>query len=219
VHALFRTLGYPREVARILTGLCTNAVPHDAWADAPPAETPAEAAERWRARRFYAAPHLPAGAPTSPALANLAAFRLDVRLGAAARRAGAAYTRYADDLAFSGAEELARSVESFRDLCVAIIAEEGFAVNGRKTRAVRRGAKQRLAGLTVNARPNIARTEYERLKAILHNCVRHGPTNQNRDHHPSFRAHLEGRVAWVAHVHPERGRRLRQELERIDWAR
>ena len=219
VHALFRTLGYPREVARILTGLCTNAVPHDAWAHAPAADTPAEAAERWRARRFYGAPHLPAGAPTSPALANLAAFRLDMRLCAASRRAGAEYTRYADDLAFSGGNELARSAFAFRDLCVEIIAEEGFTVNARKTRAVRRGARQRLAGLTINARPNVGRVEYERLKAVLHNCVRHGPASQNRAQHRSFRAFLEGRVAWVAHVHPKRGEKLSAKLQQIDWSR
>jgi hypothetical protein len=45
---------------------------------------------------------LPQSAPTSPALANLSAFRLDPRLAALAGRFGATMTRYADDLAFSG---------------------------------------------------------------------------------------------------------------------
>jgi hypothetical protein len=47
-------------------------------------------------------PHFAQGAPTSPALANLLACRLDVRLHGLARAAGARYTRYAADLTFSG---------------------------------------------------------------------------------------------------------------------
>src|SRR5947209_19928454 len=64
VHALFRTIGYPVVVARLLTGLCTNAVPEDVWGPG---------AGDWRQRRHYRYPHLPQGAPTSPALANLGA--------------------------------------------------------------------------------------------------------------------------------------------------
>jgi len=61
------------------------------------------------ARSLYSRPHLPQGVPTSPALANGCAYRVDCRLRALARSAGAEYTRYADDLAFSG-EKLSRSV-------------------------------------------------------------------------------------------------------------
>jgi hypothetical protein len=48
-------------------------------------------------------------------------------------------------------------------------------------------------------------------------CRRTGGQAQNRDGHADFRAHLAGRVAWVAHTHPERGARLRAELDRVAW--
>ena len=40
-----------------------------------------------------------------------------------------------------------------------------------------------MAGVVLNAHPNVPRPEYERLKATLCNCVRHGPASQNRDGH------------------------------------
>jgi hypothetical protein len=69
----------------------------------------------------------------------------------------------------------------------------------------------------VNDRPNVSRADFDRLKATLHNSVVVGPTSQNRDGHPDFRAHLLGRVAWVEAVNPAKGARLRRIYERIDW--
>ena len=69
----------------------------------------------------------------------------------------------------------------------------------------------------MNEHPAIARRDVERLEAILHNAAAHGPASQNREGHPDFRAHLEGRVAWVRAVHPARGARLQAMFERIRW--
>jgi hypothetical protein len=201
VQAMFRTADYPEPVADLLGGLCTNIAPRGVGDE--------------RHRR----PHLPQGAPTSPALANICAYRVDCRLAGLARAAGATYTRYSDDLAFSGGGEFERCVERFASHVAAILAEEGFAVNHRKTRILRRGVAQRLVGLTVNDRVNVRRSEFDSLKAILTNCARHGPSSQNRDGHADFRAHLEGRVGFVESIHPARGARLRSILREIDWAR
>ncbi len=158
-----------------------------------------------------------AGAPSSPALANLCAYRLDVRLAGLAASTDARYTRYADDLAFSGGPVFERSVARFHVHACALALEEGFEVNTHKTRVMRRGVRQKVAGVVLNDRPNIARDEYDALKAILHNCARLGPTCQNRAGHPDFRAHLTGRVAHVTSINPDRGRRLRTILDRIAW--
>lgn len=144
----------------------------------------------------------------SPALANLTAFWLDCRLTGLAKSVTAVYTRYADDLAFSGGEEFDRSIERFSAHAASIALEEGFSVNYRKTRILRRGVRQHLAGITVNQKPNVRRQDIKLLEAILTNCLHHGPASQNRAGLPQFRAHLAGRVSYVAMVNPDRGERL-----------
>src|SRR5207253_7777935 len=118
-----------------------------------------------------ATPHLPQGAPTSPALANLCAFGLDRRLAALAERVGATYSRYADDLAFSGDAWLLGHAEGVRRTVAEIAREEGFRVNERESQLMSRAGRQRICGIVVNERPNLARTDFDRLKATLHDAA------------------------------------------------
>jgi hypothetical protein len=64
---------------------------------------------------------------------------------------------------------------------------------------------------------NVTRTDFDRLKATLTNCIRHGPETQNRDAHPHFRAHLTGRVGFVGMINPSKGHHLRSLLDQIQW--
>jgi RNA-directed DNA polymerase len=215
VFGIFRTAGYPEPVALALTGLCTNAMPAGTWA-AVPRPTAADAvAAHHRLGRHLATPHLPQGAPSSPALANLSAYRLDRRLAGLAARLGARYSRYADDLVLSGDGRL--RAPGVRAFVAAIAAEEGFRVNVAKTNLTTRAGRQRVAGIVVNVHPNLARPEYDRLKAILHDAQRNGPAAANRAGHPAFRAHLQGRIAWLESLHPDRGARMRERFDRIAW--
>jgi hypothetical protein len=197
IQALFRTMGYPEAVADLLGGICTTAAAHK--------------------YGIYSRPHLPQGAPTSPALGNLCAYRADCRLSGLARSAGAGYTRYADDLAFSGGEEFERCAQRFSIHAASILDEEGFSVHHRKTRIMRQSVRQYLAGLVANERINVRRADFDRLKATLTNCVRLGPASQNRENHPHYRMHLQGRIAFVESIHPARGKRLRALSEQIRW--
>ena len=219
VFGIFRTAGYPEPVAHVLTALTTNAVPVEEWASVPRPRDPGLVGAHHRLGRRLATPHLPQGAPTSPALANLAAFVLDRRLAALARATGVTYTRYADDLTFSGPASLLRGADRFRSSVADIAREEGFRVNERKSTLMTRAGRQRVCGVVVNQRLNVARTEYDELKAILHNAARSGPASQNRHAVADFRAHLLGRIAWVESLHPGRGERLRARFEVIDWDR
>jgi retron-type reverse transcriptase len=153
-------------------------------------------------------PHLPQGAPTSPALANLCGFRLDRRLAGLAAVYHARYTRYADDLAFSGSFSKSGAAR-FVVRASEVVADEGFRLNAAKTRIRGRGDRQALAGLVVNSAPAVPRQEYDALRALLHNASHTGIEEQNRDGHADFVAYLAGRIAWVGHQHPARAAKLR----------
>lgn len=209
VWGVLRAAGYPESVAHALTGLTTHASPVSVLRSMPPATDPSR---DFRLRRGLAQPHLPQGAPSSPQLANLICFSLDRRLAAYAAAAGARYTRYADDLTFSGGPELARRSQRLLTAVAAIVTQEGFALNPAKTRERRQHQRQSVTGIVVNEHPNLARPEFDRLKAILHDCRRNGAEAANREHHPDFRQHLLGRISWAASLSPARGARLRAEF-------
>ena len=167
----------------------------------------------------YLPRHLPQGAPTSPALANLSAFSLDVRLGGLARSFGARYTPYADDITFSGPEEFLQSLSVFIPLVTKIIRSERFRVNQKKRKVIRNNQRQAVTGVVVNAHPNISRKEYDRLKALLTNSLRDGPSTQNHKQHADFAAHVRGRIAHVEQLNRARGTKLLALYKQIDWSR
>ena len=208
ILALFEKLGYPATVAATLARLCTSRTP--AWAFNP-GQVP------WAERHALRSPHLPQGSPCSPALANLCAFRLDIRLQELAASMDAAYSRYADDLVFSGGRELERALDRFHVQVAAIASEEGFKVNTRKTCMMRQGVRQQVTGVVVNRRSNVPRAQFDALKATLTNCVRHGPQSQNREARTDYRAYLAGKVAWVKMLNLAKGERLQKLLAAIAW--
>lgn len=138
VFELFKHKGYSDDCAAILTELCTL--------DGV----------------------LPQGAPTSPAISNMICYMLDVRLFKLARSCRLKYSRYADDITFSG-----KYVKNgFRETVKNIINEEGFRVSIEKERLMKQKKKHRqtVTGLVVNRKLSIGRTRYNQLRALLHRC-------------------------------------------------
>jgi retron-type reverse transcriptase len=200
VKGLFRSLGYSEQLATVLALLCTE-----------PPRVPATL----DGKTYHVALGdrvLPQGACTSPSITNTLCRRLDRRLGGLARRHEFTYTRYADDLTFSGdhAAAVGRLLRSVRS----ILASEGLTEHPTKTRVMRRGGRQEVTGLTVNDRPNVSRRDLRTLRAILHNAALLGLESQNRDGHPDFAAHLRGRVEFACMVDPGRAPSYREALAR-----
>lgn len=201
VKGLFRAVGYGEHVATTLALLCTE---------------PPRVATGLNGRVYHVSLGdrvLPQGACTSPALSNAVCRRLDRRLQGLARRHEYAFTRYADDLTFSGNDpaaigKLLRSIRS-------IVEDEGFVLHPEKTRVMRASSRQEVTGVVVNERPTVVRTEVRQLRAILHNARRSGLAAQNRTGRPDFVDHLRGRIAFIQMVDPRRGAPLAAAFDEL----
>lgn len=203
VRSVFHRIGYSPAVATILALLCTEC----------PRKQVTYAGQAYH---VAVGPRgLPQGACTSPGLSNQVARRLDKRLGGVARKLGLTYTRYADDMTFSGGEELNAQVGYLMARVRHVAEDEGFAVNVKKSRVHRRSTAQCVTGLVVNDRPGVRRKVVRRLRAILHRARHEGLEAQNREGRPDFRGWLEGMIAYVSMVRPEVGARLRKELQTL----
>jgi len=194
VVGLFESLGYPTTAAEPLAGLCTYR---------PKLE---DGEMVWPGL-------VPQGAPTSPALTNLVCRRMDARLSALAKKAGAAYTRYADDLTFSFATEPA-GLGRFFWWVDQICQQEGFAENTKKRRVLRPSSRQLVTGIVVNDHLAVPRSERRRFRATLANVKKNGLAAEARGRE-DFEAYLHGYVAYVRMVEPERGAKLASELGEV----
>lgn len=214
VYGTLRQAGYTEAVSHRLVGIATHVVPPRVLAQMPSGGDPNQ---RFALRQSLSVPHLPQGAPTSPTLANLSLRRLDSRLAGLAEKFDGGYTRYADDLAFSGGQDLAQHADAFLRAATLIIEDQEHSVNQQKTRVRQSGVRQMVTSVVVNERTNVPRPDFDRLKAIIHNCRMHGPQSQNREARSDFRAHLLGRISWVAVLNPARGAKLLEDFHRIQW--
>lgn len=118
VKKAFEKIGYPENVSKVLGALCCL---HR---------------------------HLPQGAPTSPSLSNIVSYEMDRKLAALAAEYGLTYTRYADDLTFSGdvfpKEQIIPRIKQ-------IIRDEKFEPNYKKTRFINEYGKKIITGVSISS--------------------------------------------------------------------
>lgn len=113
---------------------------------------------------------LPQGAPTSPAISNLVMKPFDEYIGAWCQERGIQYTRYCDDMTFSGKfdrREVKNKVRAF-------LAAYGFELNEKKTRLQKAHQRQTVTGIVVNERPQVSREYRRKLRAEVYFCSKYG---------------------------------------------
>jgi len=137
VFNIFKTIGYNNLISTVFTKICT----------------------------FEG--KLPQGSPCSPYLANLSAWNLDLRIQGFVGKRGICYTRYADDLSFSGLNP--PKVVKIIPIIKRIIEEENFTINNKKTRITGPARAKIVTGLIVNEdRVGIGKQKYKDLRAKIH---------------------------------------------------
>jgi RNA-directed DNA polymerase len=173
------------------------------------------------------------GAPSSPALSNLVAKRLDQRVEGLKKflakrepegeRLKFYYSRYADDLVFSSDQESLLTILPF---VRQMIASEGFVVNEDKLRIMRSSRQQKVTGYVVNESLNAPAKQYALIRNVLHGIPRNGiaasierwraARSQNVKSAAHFRQILAGHIAFIGSAQPEKAAKLLDALSAVE---
>ena len=144
---------------------------------------------------------LPQGAPTSPYLSNIVAKPLDYRLIKLAKKKKLHYTRYADDITFSG-ENISSSL---KESIIKIIEKQGFIVNSDKTRLYKRQCKRIITGICVRDKLSLPRDYKRAIKQEIYYIKKYGlldHLDKTKNKKRKYCASLLGRISFWLQVEP-----------------
>ena len=184
---MFMYIGYRKDVAHLLTKLCTNAENV-----------------------------LPQGSPASPSISNHILLRLDKRLGRLAESIGADYSRYADDITFSGK----RNISSIIYLVEQIVEEEGFKVNKNKTRLQYNNQRQEVTGLIVNNKISVSAAIENEIRNAIYFIRKYGVDDHMKHigcNKSFYMEHIYGIAYFINMVDRDKGKKYLAQLDEIIW--
>lgn len=175
VRQTFKKIGYPENVSKVLGALCCL---HR---------------------------HLPQGAPTSPALSNIVGYEMDRKLAALAAEYGLTYTRYADDLTFSGdvfpKEQIIPQVKR-------IIRDEKFEPNHKKTHFMNQSSRKIITGVSVasGVKLTIPKSKKREIRKNVYFILTKGLAEHQRrigSHDPAYLKRLIGMLCYWRAIKPD----------------
>ena len=162
---------------------------------------------------------IPQGAPTSPVISNIVAFMLDVRLSKIADKFNINYTRYADDITFSGNKENIN--KSLLKIVNDIIEGCGFKVNKKKTRFASYAGRQEVTGLIVNNKEIAVPNDYiKKIRQELYYVKKYGLKGHREKvgfTNKYFKDHMLGKILFVNQIDSKKGKKLLNEFNKINW--
>lgn len=159
---------------------------------------------------------LPQGSPASPMLSNIVSRKLDNRLKKVSACFGATYTRYADDLTFSGDENIKELIPIVEE----IVDDENFCINRNKTRYAYYYQRQEVTGLIVNKGVSVPRKYIKEIKKEIYYCKKYGvsshleKTNNNKSF---YKEHMYGKAYFVRMINQSQGDTILNSLDEIEW--
>lgn len=159
---------------------------------------------------------LPQGSPASPKISNIVANHMDKRLSELAKQYNAVYSRYADDLTFSGAS----NIKNMIPIISQIIQEETFQVNKKKTRYSYYFQRQEVTGLIVNKKVSVPKEYLREFYKEIYYCKRFGVSShlkKTENHKSFFKEHMYGKAYFINMINKEVGQKILNELDSILW--
>lgn len=219
IRNYFKELGYSHFVAGLIAQLLTVNMPNPRYGTK---------FEREGERKYISG--VPQGSPASGAICNIIAdWKLDKNIIGYMDELNTRhnitdpewqwkYTRYSDDLAFTCGKNLPIVIkEQIAKRLVNICNQSGYRVNKRKTRITNTFYRKQLLGIVFNVHPNIAKDEYLKLRALIHNCLVQGFDTQykkaGKENIEELITWVTGKANYVYQINPDRGARLLHELK------
>lgn len=147
---------------------------------------------------------LPQGAPTSPHIANLVMRYFDERIGNLCRSQDIAYSRYCDDMTFSGDFNENALTETVSHM----LYRQGFSLNTQKTICVFNSQKQLVTGIVVNHKMQVSRNKRKKIRQQVYYCKKYGVCQSlsfsGIEISPEKYLHsLMGRISFALQVNPD----------------
>lgn len=173
VYVMFKGLGYNKQVSSILTKICCLNGV------------------------------LPQGAPTSPMISNIIFRFADRRIFEFCKKNELRYTRYADDMTFSGGE----IPKGFISTIKRIIFENGFELNEKKTKLRLQHQRQEVTGIVVNEKLQVRRDYRKLVRQQIYYIKRFGLIEQSKkngfDEPIKYLRHLLGKLNFILFIDPK----------------
>lgn len=144
---------------------------------------------------------IPQGAPTSPMLSNIVASSLDYKIVKYIGKNKIRYTRYADDMTFSGdflEGDIIKNVERIAN-------REGFRINEEKTRTRYRNQRQEVTGVVVNEKMQVNRALRRKIRSDVYYIRKFGLAS-HLEHvgieKKNYLYHLMGITSYALYINP-----------------
>lgn len=189
---MFFECGYSEQVSELLTHLCT------------------------------AEHRLVQGFPTSPTISNIIFKKLDEVFYSHAKKYGIRYSRYADDLFFSGGTKEKKNIKKIKNIILYSLKENNFNINESKSRFLDIDQPKKITGLMVNELGiSIPQRIKRKLLKDIYYCEKFGVDSHlartNNLAKANFKGYLYGYVNFIKMVEPEFGDSLLKRLNNITF--
>jgi hypothetical protein len=211
VYGIFYSLGYSQNLSVELAKICTVNISKEKFEELSDIEK-----EYFEEVYRMKEPILVQGASTSPSLSNLVCKRLDYRFSALANKCGINYSRYADDLTFSGDKDRLPPVS----LLEKIIKDENFNVNWDKYGKYWKGKRQMVTGLLIDYKVRVPKKFKKEIYRHLFFCKKFGALSHFNKISPDkgYRKEwLLGKIFFVNSIEPDEAKKMFELVKQINW--
>ena len=171
VYKVFSSLGYQEDIVVMLTNLCCLNG------------------------------CLPQGAPTSPIISNIILKKFDDEVGKFTNEKKIRYTRYADDMTFSGDFNPGQIISFVKNR----LYELGLKLNEEKTRTRKKSQRQEVTGIVVNEKMQLPKSVRRKIRQEIYYIRKFGLESHMQYcgiEKKNYLSHLKGKIQYGLFINP-----------------